>query len=133
MKTVVTKSFKQTVKLGTEYAKTLKKGSVVMLKGELGTGKTAFTKGIALGLNIKEDILSPTYAYMNDYSGVLYHYDCYRLSCGEDAERLGLTDYFNGENICLIEWSEIIRDVLPDGCKRVLIEKIDENTRKIVL
>ena len=133
MKTVVTKSFKQTVKLGTEYAKTLKKGSVVMLKGELGAGKTAFTKGIALGLNIKEDILSPTYAYMNDYSGVLYHYDCYRLSCGEDAERLGLTDYFGGDNICLIEWAENIEDALPDKIKEVKILKVSENERKIIL
>ncbi|MBR6736990.1 MAG: tRNA (adenosine(37)-N6)-threonylcarbamoyltransferase complex ATPase subunit type 1 TsaE [Clostridia bacterium] len=133
MKTVVTKSFKQTVKLGTEYAKTLKKGSVVMLKGELGAGKTAFTKGIALGLNIKEDILSPTYAYMNDYSGVLYHYDCYRLSCGEEAEALGLTDYFYGNGVCVIEWAENILDVIPKNALTVTIEKISENERKITL
>lgn len=126
-------SFEETVKIGKEYAKTLKKGDIVLLFGDLGAGKTAFTKGIALGLDIKEEILSPTYAYMNDYNGVLYHYDCYRLSSGEDAEALGLTDYFYSDGVCVIEWSENIKEVIPSNAKRVEIIKIDENTRKILL
>ncbi len=129
----LSKSFKQTVKIGEEYSKTLNKGDVVLLNGELGAGKTAFTKGIAKGLGIDREILSPTYAYMNDYDGVLYHYDCYRLSSGEDAEALGLTDYFYGDGICVIEWSENILDVLPKNCKIVTIEKLSENERKITL
>ena len=104
-----------------------------MLEGDLGAGKTAFTKGIAKGLGIDKEILSPTYAYMNDYSGILYHYDCYRLSSGEDAEALGLTDYFYQGGISVIEWSENIKDVLPKNAKRVTIEKLDENKRKIIL
>ncbi len=129
----ISKSFKETIKLGEKYAKTLQKGDIVLLGGDLGAGKTAFTKGIAKGLGIDKDILSPTYAYMNDYSGILYHYDCYRLTSGEDAEALGLTDYFYQDGICVIEWSENIKSVLPDNVKIVTIEKIDENTRKITL
>ena len=74
---------------------------------------------------------SPTYAYMNDYDGKLYHYDCYRLSSGEDAEGLGLTDYFYADGICVIEWSENIAEVLPKKTISVSIEKIGENERRI--
>ena len=70
---------------------------------------------------------------MNDYYGKLYHYDCYRLTCGEDAEALGLTDYFYMKGICLIEWAQNVKDVLPKNCKRVQILKLDENVRKIIL
>ncbi len=126
-------SVEQTVNIGKEYASTLKKGDVVLLYGDLGAGKTAFTKGVALGLGITDTVTSPTYAYMNDYGGALYHYDCYRLSSGEDAEGLGLTDYFYADGVCLIEWADNIKDVLPENCKRVYITKLDENKREIEL
>ena len=129
----LSKTPKQTMKIGEEFAKTLSGGDVVLLHGDLGAGKTAFTKGIAKGLNIQKEITSPTYAYMNDYDGVLYHYDCYRLSSGEDAEALGLTDYFYGKGICVIEWSENIKSVLPKKVKSVTINKIDEKTREIII
>ena len=129
----VSESAEQTKTLGEQFAKQLNKGDVVLLKGEMGAGKTVFVKGVAKALGITDMITSPTYAYMNDYDGVLYHYDCYRLSCGEDAERLGLTDYFNGDNICLIEWAENIEDALPDIVKTVTILKTGENERKIIL
>ena len=128
----ITNSYLETVKLGEEYAKTLNKGDVVLLNGDLGAGKTAFTKGVAKYFGI-EGVTSPTYAYLNVYNDLIYHYDCYRLSCGEDALMLGLTDYFNGNNICIIEWSENIKDVLPEKVKVVEIQKIDETTRKIIL
>ena len=123
---------KQTEEIAFEYAKTLVKGDVVLLQGDLGAGKTAFTKGVARYFNL-DGVTSPTYAYLNVYGDFLYHYDCYRLSCGEDAERLGLTDYFGGDNICLIEWAENILDALPDQVKTVRIEKIGEDKRKITL
>jgi tRNA threonylcarbamoyladenosine biosynthesis protein TsaE len=69
---------------------------------------------------------------MNDYSGKLYHYDCYRLSCGAQAEALGLTDYFYSNGICVIEWWENIADVIPENCKKVIINKLDENSREII-
>lgn len=125
-------SEKQTQEIAFEYAKTLKMGDVIVLSGGLGAGKTAFTKGVAEYFGLS-GVTSPTYAYLNVYGDKIYHYDCYRLSCGEDAERLGLTDYFNGDNICIIEWAENIEDVLPDTYKTVRIERIDENTRKITL
>jgi tRNA threonylcarbamoyladenosine biosynthesis protein TsaE len=129
---IISTSAKQTEDIAFEYAKTLVKGDVVVLSGDLGAGKTAFTKGVAKYFGIS-GVTSPTYAYLNVYGNLLYHYDCYRLSCGEDAERLGLTDYFNGDNICLIEWAENIEDALPDIVKTVTILKTGENERKIIL
>ena len=128
----ISKNEKQTQEIAFEFAKTLTKGDVVILNGDLGAGKTAFTKGIAKYFNL-DGVTSPTYAYLNVYGDFLYHYDCYRLSCGEDAERLGLTDYFGGDNICLIEWAENIEDALPDKIKEVKILKVSENERKIIL
>ena len=129
---IISTSEKQTQQIAFEYAKTLSKGDVIILNGDLGAGKTAFTKGIAKYFNL-DGVTSPTYAYLNVYGDLLYHYDCYRLSCGEDAVMLGLTDYFNGDNICIIEWAENIEDVLPENLKVVNITKIDENTRRIEL
>ena len=122
----------QTRAIAKKYAETLNRGDVVVLSGELGAGKTAFVKGVAdyFGLS---GVTSPTYAYLNVYGDFIYHYDCYRLSCGDDAVMLGLTDYFGGENICLIEWAENVSDVLPENIKTVKIEKTGENGRKIVL
>ncbi|MCI8369037.1 MAG: tRNA (adenosine(37)-N6)-threonylcarbamoyltransferase complex ATPase subunit type 1 TsaE [Clostridia bacterium] len=125
-------SERATVEFAKKYAASLSAGDVVLLQGDLGAGKTVFCKGLALGLGIKDEIVSPTYAYMNDYSGKLYHYDCYRLSSGAEAEKLGLTDYFGGKGVCVIEWAENIADVLPKGCKRVTIKKISSVNREII-
>ena len=130
---IISNSSARTREIAFEYAKSLCKGDVVLLSGDLGAGKTEFVKGVAQYFNIKEQVTSPTYAYLNIYGDFIYHYDCYRLSSGEDAELLGLTDYFNGENICFIEWAENIVDSLPENCKKVQIQKIDEETRKILL
>lgn len=131
MAVFLSRSESETISIAKEYAKTLKGGDVVLLNGDMGAGKTVFAKGVALGLGIEDEILSPTYAYMNDYRGKLYHYDCYRFSCGAQAEGLGLCDYFYGDGVCLIEWARNIADVLPENCKQVNIEKVDENTRRI--
>ena len=133
MKEIVTYSAEETFSVAKEYAKTLEKNDVVLLKGEMGAGKTVFAKGVAKGLGIEDEVTSPTYAYMNDYDGILYHYDCYRLSCGEQALALGLTDYFDAGGICLIEWSENISSVLPKEVKTVTIEDIGEGKRRIIL
>ena len=125
-------SEKATIEYAKEYASKLKGGDVVILDGEMGVGKTVFAKGVALGLGIEDEILSPTYAYMNDYSGKLYHYDCYRLKSGAQAVELGLTDYFDGDGVCLIEWAENIKDVLPKNCKRVTIKRITAANREII-
>ena len=128
---VISASEQETFNIAKKYAETLKIGDVVLLNGDLGAGKTAFVKGIAefFGLG---NITSPTYAYLNVYGDKLYHFDFYRLSSGEEAEMLGLTDYFNGDNICLIEWGENIKEVLPENVKEINIEKISETERKII-
>ena len=114
------------------YALTLTPGDVVILDGEMGAGKTVFAQGVALGLGIATDVTSPTYAYMNDYDGKLYHYDCYRLTSGAQAEALGLTDYFYAGGVCLVEWAQNIAAVLPENCKKVRIEKLPGDTRRII-
>ena len=129
---MISDSEKNTIQIAKEYAKTLVPGDVVLLEGEMGAGKTVFVKGIAEALGIPDEITSPTYAYMNDYDGKLYHYDCYRLTSGAQAEALGLCDYFYGKGICVIEWAENIAGVLPEHCKRVRIEKRGENEREII-
>ena len=131
MAVFISRSAEDTLNFAKEYAATLNKGDVVLLNGDMGAGKTVFAKGVALGLGIEDEVTSPTYAYMNDYYGKLYHYDCYRLKSGAQAEGLGLTDYFYGDGVCLIEWSENIADAIPEKTRTVSIKKIDENTREI--
>lgn len=131
MAVFISESAEKTIEFATKYAKTLKAGDVVLLNGDLGAGKTVFAKGVAQGLGIEDEVLSPTYAYMNDYDGKLYHFDCYRLKGGGQAEALGLTDYFYAGGICLIEWSENILSVLPENTKTVNITKLGEGARRI--
>lgn len=132
MAVFISRSREQTQAFATEYAKSLKGGDIVLLDGDMGAGKTVFAKGVAQGLGVQEEVTSPTYAYMNDYDGRLFHYDCYRIESVEQAERLGLADYFDMGGVCLIEWSQNIAPLLPNGCKRVIIKKISENEREIV-
>ena len=128
----ISNSVRETQNIAKEYAKTLKSGDVVLLNGEMGAGKTVFVKGLAKALGITAQVTSPTYAYMNDYDGILYHYDCYRLSSGEDAEGLGLTDYFYAGGICIIEWSENIIEFIGDeNIITVDIKRLGDNEREI--
>ena len=133
MSEFISTSREQTQTFAEQFAKTLKSGDIVLLDGEMGAGKTVFAKGVAKGLGIEEEVTSPTYAYMNEYDGVLFHYDCYRIESVEQAERLGLADYFDMGGICLIEWSQNIAPLLPKGCKRVRIQKRGENIRSITV
>ena len=127
----ISRSEKDTADIAKKYAETLEKGDVVLLYGDLGAGKTAFVKGVAEYFGLS-GVVSPTYAYLNVYGDLIYHYDCYRLSCGEDAEALGLTDYFNGDNICIIEWAENVADVLPANVKTVRINKTENPAERII-
>jgi tRNA threonylcarbamoyladenosine biosynthesis protein TsaE len=131
MATFHSKSREDTMAFAVEYAKSLRGGDVVLLDGDMGAGKTVFTKGVALGLGIEEEVTSPTYAYMNDYDGRLFHYDCYRIETVEQAERLGLADYFDMGGVCIIEWAQNIAPLLPRIVKKVTIKKINENEREI--
>lgn len=128
----LSESAADTEEFGARFAKTLKNGAVVVLKGEMGAGKTVFCKGVARGLGIADEVLSPTYAYMNEYDGKLYHFDCYRLKNGAQAEQLGLTDYFYADGVCLVEWAENIAEVLPEKVITVVIEKTGDGKRRII-
>ena len=130
MSIFISRSREETEAFAFKYAKSLRRGDVVLLDGEMGAGKTVFSKGVARGLGIEEEVTSPTYAYMNDYDGKLFHYDCYRIESVEQAERLGLADYFD-MGICLIEWAQNIAPLLPKNFKRVSIKKISETEREI--
>ena len=127
----ISNSREETYAFSMEYAKTLKAGDVLLLDGDMGAGKTVFAKGIAKGLGIEEEVTSPTYAYMNDYEGRLFHYDCYRIESVEQAESLGLADYFEMGGVCLVEWAQNIAPLLPKKVKRVCIRKVSENEREI--
>lgn len=127
----ISKSREETQAFASSYAKTLRPFDVVLLDGDMGAGKTVFSKGVAEGLGIEEEVTSPTYAYMNDYDGRLFHYDCYRIESVEQAERLGLADYFDMGGICLIEWAQNIAPLLPRKVKRVIIRKLSEEEREI--
>lgn len=128
---MITHGEEETIAYAREYAKSLKRGDIVLLYGDMGAGKTVFAKGVADGLGIADEVVSPTYAYVNDYGGILYHFDCYRLESGEQAEAMGLCDYFGAGGICLIEWPQNIGSVLPGNAKRICIRKISACEREI--
>lgn len=121
-----TYSEQQTMKIAYDLAKKAKIQDVYCLTGDLGAGKTAFTKGFAEGLDIKEHITSPTFTIVNEYKDTLipfYHFDVYRLSSPEEIFDLGFEDYFYGDGICLIEWADIIKEFLPDNAVWISITK----------
>ena len=113
----ISESAEQTREFAKNYAAKLRGGDVLLLDGEMGAGKTVFVQGLAAGLGISEQPTSPTYAYMNDYDGRLFHYDCYRIETPEQAERLGLADYFDMGGFCVVEWWRNIAPLLPGNCK----------------
>ena len=119
-------SEKETFEIAKTLAKQAKAGDVYCLSGDLGVGKTVFTKGFAKGLGIKEPVNSPTFTIMQIYEeGNLpfYHFDVYRIEDVEEMEEIGYEDYFYGEGICFIEWAELIQEILPSHCKKIRIQK----------
>lgn len=127
----VSHSEKETLDFAERYAKALRAGDVVCLDGDMGAGKTVFAKGVARGMGISEEVTSPTYAYVNSYGNRLFHFDCYRVESEEYAEALGFSEYFEMGGVCLVEWSENIKGLLPAAVKRVSI-KGTGNEREIV-
>ena len=131
--TFKTHSPAETQTLGEQLGKTLKPGDVIALIGELGTGKTCLTQGIARGIGIAPDevVSSPSYILINEYNGTIpiYHIDLYRLESTAEIADLGLTEYIDGDGICIIEWAERIAHALPENCMRIDIRWEDENIR----
>ena len=101
-------------------------GEIYTLDGDLGTGKTVLTQGLAAGLGITEHVNSPTFTIVQEYEGgrlPLYHFDVYRIGNVEEMDEIGYEDYFYGNGVCLIEWADLIREILPLNCIRIRIEK----------
>ncbi|QPC48200.1 tRNA (adenosine(37)-N6)-threonylcarbamoyltransferase complex ATPase subunit type 1 TsaE [Mangrovibacillus cuniculi] len=131
MKEWTTTTPEETTQLAQDIATHLSPGTVLLLEGDLGAGKTTFTKGVAKALNIKRTVSSPTFTIIKEYKGTmpLYHMDVYRL--GESEEDLGFEEYFYGEGVTLVEWAHLIQDQLPEQYGVLRIERIGDEVRKI--
>ncbi len=134
-KIYIAKNPKETKELGFNFAKTLEKGQVVCLYGDLGSGKTTFVQGIAVGLGIKNRIISPTFVIVRSYeSGVMsfYHIDLYRTESEKDIEVLGIEEIINNpQNIAVIEWAEKMKSLIPEKRIDIKFSYKKNNTRKI--
>lgn len=119
-------SSQMTFEFAKKIGENLKSGDVLCLDGDLGVGKTVFTKGMAAGLGIKDDVSSPTFTLIQEYYGgrlPLYHFDVYRIDGPWDMDDLGYEEYFYGEGVCLVEWGSMIKELFPENTIYVRIEK----------
>ena len=117
---------KDTYELGEKIGQMAKPGMVISLTGDLGVGKTVFTQGLAKGLGIEEPVNSPTFTIVQVYEEgrlPLYHFDVYRIGDIEEMDEIGYEDYFYGEGVCLIEWADLIQEILPPDVIAIEIEK----------
>ena len=136
MKTFVINNIKQTKKLAQSFAKLLVGGEVILLNGDLGAGKTTFTKFVLQALGVKDNITSPTFTLMREYKTKrfnIYHFDMYRLSDANEATALGFEEYLYSEDkssIVFVEWAENIKDILKGNFIKINIKLIDDNKRK---
>ena len=125
----------ETENIGTALARVLPAGTVIAYRGDLGAGKTAFTRGLARGLGYAEPVTSPTYTIVNEYLGgrlPLFHFDMYRLASADDLWDIGWEDYLDRNGICAVEWSENVEEAL-EGAISVTIEKTGEESRRITI
>ena len=131
----ITKSPEETERLGEQLGRTLHGGEVIAYLGDLGAGKTAFTRGLARGLDIPMRVTSPTYTIVNEYTGgrlPLFHFDMYRLGSSDELFDIGWEDYLLRGGVCAVEWSENVRDAMENAIT-VAIEKTDDETRRITI
>ncbi len=133
MKEFIAKNENDTKKIAEKIAKVLKIGDVIALIGGLGAGKTTFSKYLGQALGVKERITSPTFTIVQEYKSghtPLFHFDVYRIGSIEEMEEIGYEEYFYGNGITVIEWADIIEEILPEETYTIWIETIEENTRK---
>ena len=131
----ITTSPRETEAVGAALGKILPAGTVLAYEGDLGAGKTAFTRGLAKGLGATEQVTSPTYTIVNEYlTGriPLFHFDMYRLTCAEDLWDIGWEDYLDRNGICAVEWSENVTEAM-EGAAIVTIEKLGDESRRITI
>lgn len=124
-----TASPQETMQIGKSMGETAEKGMVISLDGDLGVGKTVFTKGVALGLGISESVVSPTFTIVQEYEGgrlPMYHFDVYRIDDPDEMYEIGYEEYFYGEGVTLVEWATLIQELMPEDTVTVKIEKNPE-------
>ena len=134
MKEFITYSPLETERVAENLASDFSGGEVIAFRGNLGMGKTCFTRGIARGLKFSGDVTSPTFALINEYLGGrldIYHFDMYRITSWEELYSSGYFEYLEKNGVVVLEWSENIENALPQNTTYVEIEALDENTRKI--
>ena len=123
---IETWSPKETYALGEKIGREVLPGQVYTLNGDLGVGKTVFTQGVAAGLGIQEPVNSPTFTIVQVYEEgrmPFYHFDVYRIGDVEEMEEIGYQDYFYGEGLCMIEWAQLIEEIIPENARHITIEK----------
>ena len=133
---IITHTLDETIKVAEKLGNLIRAGDMVAFKGGLGAGKTTFTRGIAMGMGMKDIVSSPTFALVNDYRGekmTLYHFDMYRIKSEEDLESTGFYDYPFEENAAVIEWSENIQAFLPENTIYITINTLGDNDREIII
>ena len=131
----ITNAPEETEALGEKLSQILHPGTILAYRGDLGAGKTAFTRGLARGLGYQEPVTSPTYTIVNEYLGgrlPLFHFDMYRLRSSDDLFDIGWDDYLDRGGICAVEWSENVADAMENAVF-VTIEKLGETTRRIII
>jgi len=130
---ILTNSESETLDVARSLGKTLSAGVVVALTGDLGAGKTVFAQGIAESLDIREQITSPTFTLINEYRGrlLLYHMDLYRLDSTREIEDIGIVDYLYGDGVCVIEWAEKLRELMPSNTIAVSLRPSGKTHREI--
>ncbi len=135
MDTFISRSLNDTLALGESWGREAQVGWVIGLSGDLGAGKTQLVRGIAKGLGVADRVHSPTFALINEYLGgrlPMHHLDLYRLTSHNDILAAGLDEFFSPPGIAVIEWAERWEDTLPGSYRRVMIETLSENERKII-
>ena len=131
----VTNSPSETEALGETLAGQLEPGTVIAFTGDLGAGKTAFVRGLARGLGVRERVTSPTFTIVNEYEGgrlPLFHFDMYRLGSADELFDIGWEDYLARGGVCAVEWSENVSDALDNDCLRVDIRRSENDDQRII-
>ena len=133
-KKIVIKNEEETKKFGEKLCEKLTAGSIVALTGDLGTGKTTLTKAIAAGLGLTDVITSPTFNIVKQYDSgrlPLYHFDVYRIGDVDEMYEIGYEEYFFGDGVCVIEWADLIEEIIPDDAVRIEIEYGEKEGERI--